>query len=84
MSDCKSCTWAQAASNAFQATARASVAFVNGEALKVSDEIYKLRLSICDGCEFKDDLRCKLCGCFVKAKALLTTEVCPKEKWPCL
>jgi hypothetical protein len=81
MSECKTCTWAETLGNAVQATARASKAFVNGEELKVSEMVYNTRLSICDGCEEKQGLRCKLCGCFIKAKAWLTTETCPKGAW---
>lgn len=56
---------------------------------------YQSRLSFCSECEelrhFRSDSpvstkagimdRCGVCGCFVKAKALIPFEHCPLEKW---
>lgn len=49
----------------------------------VSDEVYKERISICDGCDLlrKEDRRCYECGCFVDKKAYIAVEECPKKKW---
>jgi len=54
---------------------------------QVTEEIYKDRLSICDGtktgqiCEFYDNNRCKKCGCFFASKVWLASEKCPIDKW---
>ena len=44
----------------------------------------KLRLDICNECEFldKDSFRCGLCGCYVKIKSGWASEKCPANKWP--
>jgi hypothetical protein len=62
--------------------------FVNvvGEAFKTgkiiaSKELIKNRMSICEGCEFKKDVRCLICGCFLTYKVGLSAENCPKGKW---
>lgn len=44
---------------------------------------YKSRIEICMSCEHieKRSGRCKLCGCFVRAKAMLNGQACPIGKW---
>ena len=44
----------------------------------------KLRLDICNECEFldKDSFKCGLCGCYVKIKSGWASEKCPANKWP--
>lgn len=41
------------------------------------------RLAICKQCKDFDWLlgRCKICGCFVRAKVMLEEESCPVDKW---
>jgi len=41
------------------------------------------RLEICKGCEFfrKGNQTCQKCGCFMKAKSMLSNAVCPIGKW---
>jgi len=41
------------------------------------------RLSICDGCEFKNriDNECSICGCELSIKTEWKTSSCPKNKW---
>ena len=45
------------------------------------------RINICRTCEFNDwsndnkRLWCRVCGCFVPAKARVADEKCPKGKW---
>ena len=39
------------------------------------------RLAICAECEFFSQGRCKICGCFMRFKAKLSTGDCPKGKW---
>lgn len=80
VSECKTCTWG-VVKNAASAGLRIVNKAIEGSTLFVTKEIVDQRRSICDGCEFKSSLRCKLCGCFIAAKTKLATEKCPKEKW---
>lgn len=38
------------------------------------------RLSVCAECEYKKDLWCNDCGCYLPSKARSKSE-CPKNKW---
>jgi heterodisulfide reductase subunit A-like polyferredoxin len=71
--------------NSATAAARAAGAISEGKELKVSDEEKEKRLAICNSCPHKEELigqpRCGACGCFLKLKASLATEKCPKDKW---
>lgn len=51
---------------------------------RVDEDIRNHRLEICTGCEhlFQATHQCKKCGCFVKAKTWLPSQVCPVGKWP--
>ena len=44
----------------------------------------KARTRICRHCEHYDKPsgRCKLCGCFVEAKAKVKHAKCPDNRWP--
>lgn len=45
-------------------------------------EEYKERLNECDPCEFlTEERQCRICTCFVDAKAMLCAEKCPKNRW---
>lgn len=81
MSECKSCSWGDQIKNFGQAMGRAASQAVNGKQIFVSKFVAESRQKICGDCEFKDNLRCKLCGCFISAKTTLVTEVCPEGKW---
>jgi hypothetical protein len=39
------------------------------------------RLAICRACEQFEADHCKLCGCYMPAKAALATACCPAGKW---
>lgn len=39
------------------------------------------RLFKCYSCPELEDGTCKLCGCIIFAKVMLTTEQCPKRLW---
>lgn len=43
----------------------------------------KTRLDICKSCENfnSENYKCKLCGCFMKAKVLFPNTKCPINKW---
>jgi len=49
----------------------------------VAPEVAAARLAACDGCDLLDRerMRCRSCGCFVKAKAQMSGERCPVGKW---
>jgi len=53
------------------------------ENIEVTVELKNSRIAICDQCpELRASTRrCKKCGCFVDAKALLKNSKCPLEKW---
>jgi len=56
---------------------------VKGEKVKVSDEVFTKRMSICEGCPElnKTTKQCNSCGCFVRVKGRLKKEACPLNKW---
>mgnify|MGYP003655275235 CR=1 FL=1 len=40
------------------------------------------RQAICEACDYyKDNQTCKLCGCYMKAKANIAAAKCPISKW---
>lgn len=49
----------------------------------VSKEVAVERARICASCEFlfQPTKTCKKCGCFVKAKVMLSSQSCPVDKW---
>tara|TARA_B100001939_G_C16873978_1_gene587737 strand:+ start:842 stop:1210 length:369 start_codon:yes stop_codon:yes gene_type:complete len=65
----------------------------NNDSLLVSDEVYDERMEICRSCEYYDDslehhnlpgekiIRCKHCGCWLTAKARMSLDSCPIDKW---
>ena len=60
-----------------------TIKHVAGWAQSVSDQIYEDRLKICNGCAFRDNMRCTLCTCHLPKKARRKTERCPLNppKW---
>jgi len=55
----------------------------HGHVLSVSEDLYKERVSICKSCDHYDEFenQCKLCGCYVPAKARNIFDSCPVKKW---
>ncbi|MCC8074210.1 MAG: tetraprenyl-beta-curcumene synthase family protein [Clostridiales bacterium] len=54
------------------------------EKLKVSDEVYKTRLSFCKSCDFLLSGMCRKCGCYVEIRAALKDKECANfddKKW---
>lgn len=54
------------------------------DSLKVSDEIYKKRLSYCKACDHLISGMCLKCGCYVEIRAVLKNKSCPdfdNRKW---
>ena len=62
--------------------ARAAVAAGTGIG-EVTPQTYRSRRAICKSCSSYDPKfgKCSECGCLTAAKALLTVESCPLEKW---
>lgn len=48
---------------------------------RLDDDQVAARLAICGGCDQFADGRCRVCGCWLLAKARMTTEDCPLGKW---
>jgi len=54
------------------------------EDMKCSREEYERRLIACDGCAMRCEFTCRMCGCFVKARAMKKSMDCPHpagSKW---
>jgi tetratricopeptide (TPR) repeat protein len=64
------------------AAGAAAVKYLSSGMKTVSAEHFQRRVGTCAGCEHHTGLRCRLCGCFTKAKAWLPHEDCPLGKWP--
>ena len=49
----------------------------------VENKTYKERLNICRSCEHYFNLtgNCKVCGCFMRVKASISFQECPKKYW---
>jgi len=49
----------------------------------VPKDIYEDRMSICKGCVYYSSLlgNCTICTCFMKVKARIATQECPKGYW---
>lgn len=53
---------------------------INGRP-KVDDDEYDYRLRKCYECEYRNDNRCSICGCYISKKCKWLTEHCDKQKW---
>ncbi len=47
------------------------------ESVRVSQEVYERRLSVCGSCRNLTRGMCRLCGCFVELRAALKVRKCP-------
>jgi hypothetical protein len=56
---------------------------VNPSIGRVSSDVQKQRMEICNGCEFlfKLSKQCRKCGCFMEMKTQLPHAECPIGKW---
>jgi hypothetical protein len=79
--DCGTCSWLDIAKNAGIAVKDAIAYAVEHGHIALEESKVQERLSICASCEYLNGQRCRACGCFVKAKAALASEKCPKNKW---
>lgn len=53
------------------------------EELKVPQDVYEVRLSLCASCEKLIEGMCRYCGCFVELRAAQKIQKCPDipAKW---
>jgi hypothetical protein len=70
--------------NAAKAASRLAAATLRGEDTEVDEEGQETRWDICRECPLfrPSDERCAECGCWLKAKIPLSTEICGLYKWP--
>lgn len=68
--------------NAAKAACRVIRAAVKGDAILLDEGTVKERLAACRKCPFYSKGQCLVCTCFVALKAELSTEKCPKGRWP--
>jgi tetratricopeptide (TPR) repeat protein len=61
--------------------AKSMAQFIGSGFKTVPAAALRQRLDTCAACEHYTGLRCRLCGCFVSAKARLAHEQCPLGKW---
>tara|TARA_Y100001938_G_scaffold91213_1_gene125125 strand:- start:542 stop:907 length:366 start_codon:yes stop_codon:yes gene_type:complete len=56
---------------------------LDGKEVLAKKNITEKRLEVCLDCPklMKDEGRCSLCGCYIKAKARMMQESCPIGKW---
>ena len=49
----------------------------------VPSEVYEKRIAKCKACVYYKDLlgNCSICGCFMKIKARISHQHCPKYYW---
>jgi hypothetical protein len=60
-----------------RAMRRAFNAWIWNDPLFAKPETIRKRTAQCLQCEFRDGQQCRLCGCFIYAKATLQSERCP-------
>lgn len=53
------------------------------EEIKVKQEEYERRLSLCKECDNLLNGMCRICGCYVELRAVMAKHTCPdaKKKW---
>lgn len=67
---------------AFSAILRSTWAKIAGYRVLATYEEHYQRLKECEPCEFlTEERQCRVCTCFVDAKAMLCAEKCPKKRW---
>lgn len=56
---------------------------IEGNEIKVSDEVFNQRMGTCHGCPkfIKETNQCGECGCFLAVKARGASFECPLKKW---
>lgn len=49
--------------------------------LKVSDQLYEERLTVCGDCDMLFQGMCRVCGCYVELRAAMKKNACPRHQW---
>ncbi|MFN0053807.1 MAG: DUF6171 family protein [Planctomycetales bacterium] len=61
--------------------AEALAAFASLQDPELTVEQYEERLTVCDGCEHRQVVACRLCGCNLPYVARSKTSQCPAGLW---
>lgn len=80
---CKKCLLLEAGENKSFETVRDYISNLDDE-LKVDDDIYISRLTLCKNCDNLISGMCLKCGCYVEIRAILKDKDCPdynNRKW---
>lgn len=80
---CKKCLLLEAGENKSFETVRDYISNLDDE-LKVDDDIYISRLTLCKSCDNLISGMCLKCGCYVEIRAILKDKDCPdynNHKW---
>lgn len=49
--------------------------------IKVAEDVYEKRLSVCRECDMLYQGMCRKCGCYVEMRAAVKKNGCPGKKW---
>lgn len=60
----------------------AQVHYLKGGRRIADFELQNARRAVCEGCDFRDGLKCGECGCFLREKVEMERNVCPMDLWP--
>lgn len=60
---------------------KAAVTFAASGFKTVGADVHRVRVEQCSGCPYRQNNRCRVCGCFFDKKAWLPHEDCPLGKW---
>lgn len=77
---CRKCLLAELDNEKLLAEVGLAISRLDRE-LKVSDDVYRSRLSICKDCDYLNEGTCNACGCYVELRAAAKTGRCPYKKW---
>lgn len=83
MSVCKKCLLLEAGEQKSFAGVKDYLDTIDNS-LKVNDDLYKKRLSLCRECDNLISGMCLKCGCYVEIRAALKNKACPDfddKKW---
>lgn len=83
MSVCKKCLLLEAGEQKSFAGVKDYLDTIDNS-LKVNDDLYKKRLSLCKECDNLISGMCLKCGCYVEIRAALKNKACPDfddKKW---
>lgn len=61
---------------------KASAEHIKKGQIPTNEELHKIRLKICDGCDHGNNEECFICGCNLPVKIGWAEQKCPLGKWP--